>query len=180
MEVLFKQSLWINIFMKMFSRLHLLLKTKHCAVNDLTLMLSTNAAMHSEPCVECVTFTAFYEIPFFNVQFCFRKISIQLIYAYIKTHCIMWTCKYCRVTGLWAVNIPRLPVNSLQKGQWRGALMFSMICAGINGWVNNRRADTLRHHRDHYDVTVMIYICTLWNNLTKAWISVLCLNIPYT
>ena len=24
------------------------------------------------------------------------------------------------------------------KGQWRGALMFSLICAWINGWVNNR------------------------------------------
>ena len=27
------------------------------------------------------------------------------------------------------------------KGQWRGALMFPLICAWINGWVNNREAD---------------------------------------
>ena len=26
------------------------------------------------------------------------------------------------------------------KGQWRGALMFSVICARINGWVNNGEA----------------------------------------
>ena len=30
------------------------------------------------------------------------------------------------------------PVNSPHKGQRRGALMFSLICAWINGWVNNR------------------------------------------
>ena len=29
------------------------------------------------------------------------------------------------------------PVNSLHKGQWRGALMFSLICAWINDLLNN-------------------------------------------
>ena len=48
------------------------------------------------------------------------------------------------------------PVNSPDKGQWRGALMFSMICAWINGWVNNRQAGDLRRNRAHYDVTVML------------------------
>ena len=47
------------------------------------------------------------------------------------------------------------PVNSLHKGQWRRALMFSLICAWINGSVNNREADDLRRHRAHYDVYVM-------------------------
>ena len=47
------------------------------------------------------------------------------------------------------------PVNSLHKGQWRGALMFSLICARINGWVNNREAGDLRRHRAHYNVIVM-------------------------
>ena len=32
--------------------------------------------------------------------------------------------------------IHRSPVNSPDKGQWRGALMFSLICAWRNGWVN--------------------------------------------
>ena len=45
--------------------------------------------------------------------------------------------------------------NSPHKCQWRGPLMFSLICAGINGWVNNREAGDLRRHRAHYDVTVM-------------------------
>ena len=33
--------------------------------------------------------------------------------------------------------------------------MFSLICAWINGWVNNREAGELRRHCAHYDVTVM-------------------------
>ena len=46
-------------------------------------------------------------------------------------------------------------VNSRHKGQWRGALMFSLICAWINGWVNNHEAGDSRCHRAHYDITVM-------------------------
>ena len=41
------------------------------------------------------------------------------------------------------------------KGQWRWALMFSLICARINDSVNNREADELRRHHAHYDITVM-------------------------
>ena len=52
-------------------------------------------------------------------------------------------------------GIHRSPVNSPHKGQWRGALMFSLICARINDWVNNREAGDLRRHRAHYDVMVM-------------------------
>ena len=49
----------------------------------------------------------------------------------------------------------RSPVNSPHKGQWRGALMFSLICVWINGWVNNREAGYLRRYRVHCDVIVM-------------------------
>ena len=35
-------------------------------------------------------------------------------------------------------GIHRIPVNSPHKDQWRRALMFSLMCAWINGWVNNR------------------------------------------
>ena len=48
------------------------------------------------------------------------------------------------------------PVNSPHKGQWRGPLMFSSICAWINSWVNNREAGDLRRRRAHYDVIVMM------------------------
>ena len=52
-------------------------------------------------------------------------------------------------------GIHRSPVNSPHKGQWRGALMFSLICLWINDWVNNGEAGDLRHYRIHYDVIVM-------------------------
>ena len=54
-------------------------------------------------------------------------------------------------------GIHRSPVNSLHKGQWRIALVFSLIFAWTNGGVNNRDAGDLRSHRTHYDVTVMDY-----------------------
>ena len=53
-------------------------------------------------------------------------------------------------------GIRRWPVNSPHKGRWRGALIFSFICAWINGWVNNREAlwfetpsrSLWRHHNE--------------------------------
>ena len=47
-------------------------------------------------------------------------------------------------------------VNSPHKGQWCGALMFSLICAWINGWINNHEAGHLRCHHAHYDAIVMM------------------------
>ena len=52
-------------------------------------------------------------------------------------------------------GIHRSPLNSPHKGQWHGALMFSLICARINGWVNNREAGDLRRHQAHCDFIVM-------------------------
>ena len=62
-----------------------------------------------------------------------------------------------RVTVHLCGEFNRSPVNSPHKGQWRGALMFSLISAWINGLVNNGEAGDLRRHRAHYDVTVMWY-----------------------
>ena len=45
--------------------------------------------------------------------------------------------------------------------QWRGALTFSLICARIYDWVNNREADDLGRYRAHYDVTVMYRSITI-------------------
>ena len=52
-------------------------------------------------------------------------------------------------------EIHRSPVNFPHKGQWRGALMFSLIYAWMNDWVNNREAGDLRRQHGHYDVIVM-------------------------
>ena len=51
-------------------------------------------------------------------------------------------------------GIHRSPMDSPHKGQWRGALMFSLICAWTNGWTNNRDDGDLIRHHTHYDVNV--------------------------
>ena len=63
-------------------------------------------------------------------------------------------------------GIPRSPVNSPHKGQWRGALIFCVVCARTNCWTNTRDAGDLRRHGAHYDVTVMTGVYfgdTNWN-----------------
>ena len=63
-----------------------------------------------------------------------------------------------RVTGpLWG-GVHRSPVNFPHKGQWCGALMFSLICAWTNGWANHRDAGELRRNCSHYDVNVMLFV----------------------
>ena len=47
-------------------------------------------------------------------------------------------------------------------GHWRGALMFHLICAWINGWANNREPGDLRPHRAHYNVIVMVSCLFQW------------------
>ena len=63
---------------------------------------------------------------------------------------------FSALLAICAGNSP-VPGESPHKGQWRGALMLSLICVSINGWVNNREAGDLRRHRVHYYVTVMHY-----------------------
>ena len=58
------------------------------------------------------------------------------------------------------------------KGQWHGALMFSLICARTNGLVNNRDAGDLTHHHTHYDVTVtMKHVEFINNYINQFYIS---------
>ena len=59
--------------------------------------------------------------------------------------------------------------SSPHKGQWRGALMFSLIGVWINGWVNNHEAGDLRRNRAHYDAIVMVLaLWLLGHALTKV------------
>ena len=64
--------------------------------------------------------------------------------------------------GWW---IHGFPANSPHKGQWCGALMFSLIWVWIDGWVNNREAGDLRCYLAHYDVAVMWSNEVHWNTL---------------
>ena len=65
-------------------------------------------------------------------------------------------------------GIHRSTVNSLHKGQWRGALMFSLICSWINSWVNNREAGDLKPHRAYYDVSVMLPLNVIFRYSFRA------------
>ena len=64
-------------------------------------------------------------------------------------------------------GIHRSPVNSSHKGQWRGALMLSLICAWINASVNNRDAGDLWHHRTHY--AVIVFLCSIEQSAWVTW-----------
>ena len=53
------------------------------------------------------------------------------------------------------------------KGQWRRALMFSLIFTWTNGWANNPNTRDLRCHCTHYDISAKsdtkILISSSWN-----------------
>ena len=76
----------------------------------------------------------------------------------LKTVTSWWRHQMETFSALLAICEGNSPVPgelAPHKGQWRGALMFSMICVWINGCVNNREAGDLRRYRAHYDVIVM-------------------------
>ena len=74
---------------------------------------------------------------------------------------------FSALLDLCAGNSP-VPVNSPHKGQRRGTLMFSLICARINDRVNNREAGDLRRHRGHYDVIVMNTLFRVWTHKRQS------------
>ena len=78
--------------------------------------------------------------------------------ATLSFHCHDDVIKWKPFLRYWPFvrGIHRSPVNSPHKGQWRRALMFSLICVWITGWVNNREAGDLRRYSAHYDVIVMV------------------------
>ena len=75
---------------------------------------------------------------------------------------------------MWGVNWSL--VNSPHKGQWCGALMFSLISTWTNRWVNNRDAADLRCHWAHHDVTVPEHLQTQCPQC-HGWFPQACLYI---
>ena len=95
---------------------------------------------------------------------------------------IMWYWKYnimmtssngniFRVIGHLCGEFTGQRGNSPHKGQWRGAMMFSLKCARIKGRVNNGEAGDLRRHRVHHDVIVMFnqYLRRLTGPTEDIW-----------
>ena len=77
-------------------------------------------------------------------------------------------------------GIHRSPVYSLHKGQWRGALVLSLICTRINVWVNNGEAGDLRRYRARYDVTVKLKDDEHYVAIVEAVANISCQrSMPY-
>ena len=102
---------------------------------------------------------------------------LRIVYIIIQTFCVNHdgVIKWKLFPRYWPLmrGIQRLPVNYLQKGQWRGALMFHLICTSINGCANNRATGDLRRHHTHYDVTAMSFrpswsVCTMLTTITNT------------
>ena len=101
-----------------------------------------------------------------------------------------WRHRMETFSALLVICAGNSPVNSPHKGQWRGALMFSLICVWINAWVNYREAGDLRRYHAYYGVTAMFthhddvikwkHFCVtgpLWGESTGhkcQWRGVLC------
>ena len=80
---------------------------------------------------------------------------INHIYGWMFKHDDVIKWKHLSRCRPFVRKIRRSSVNSPYKGQWREALMFSLICAWTKCWANNRDAGGLKRHRAHYDVTVV-------------------------
>ena len=102
-----------------------------------------------------------------------------------RTKITLWTCKIYFISQPWSAmslngiqlyhddiikwkhfpcyrpfmqGIQQSLMDSPHKGQWWRALMFSLTCVWINGWVNNREAGDLRCYHAHYEVSVMSFV----------------------
>ena len=87
---------------------------------------------------------------------------IRTVYSWWRHHLEAFPRYWSFMRG-----IHRTPVNSPHKGQWRGALIFSLVCAWTDSWANNGDAGDLRSQCAHYDVTVMIWALTY--GCSVAW-----------
>ena len=111
------------------------------------------------------------KVNFENTRFVYQDKHWKMSFSKWRPFCQVIMCsihddviKWKHFPRYWPFvrGIHRSPVNSRHKGQWRGALMFSLICTWINGWVNNRETGDLRRYRAHYDVTVMLIRSLGW------------------
>ena len=68
--------------------------------------------------------------------------SSHFLNSEIHDDVIKWKHFPCYWPFMWGIHQSAL--NSTHKGQWHWALMYSLICAWINAWVNNLGAGDLR------------------------------------
>ena len=96
------------------------------------------------------TFVSFIDFIHGDIHICIRNYYCGCWYVIIMTYFgNMMTSSNDTFSALLALCVENSSVTSEfpHKGQWRGAFMFSLICAWINGWIINREAGDLRRHR---------------------------------
>ena len=103
---------------------------------------------------------SFFIVPTLNKLILSYFISSHFISFYL----ILSSAKYIYVYlsmmkspngNIFRVTVPLWPVDSPQKRQRRGALMFFMMRVWRNGWANSLNAGAFRRHIAHCDVTAM-------------------------
>ena len=103
----------------------------------------------------CLSWFAYVQYGTHKIWLIFSKIGTADTHNSLMVHDDVIKWKHFLRYWPFVQGIHQSPVNSPHKGLWRGALMFSLICTWINGWVNKREAGDLRCHHAHYDVTVL-------------------------
>ena len=80
-------------------------------------------------------------LEWFELHLNFIRIAWQVHQKFLRTthECGLWHPCYVLHTNEPPGPSWNSPVNSPHKGQWRGALMFSLVCVWINGWVKIAR-----------------------------------------
>ena len=109
----------------------------------------------------------------------------QELSEYIVCGCVIsvlplswWRHQMETFSALLAICAEKSPVTGEFPAQRPVTQSFDVffICARTNGWVNNCEAGDLRHHRAHYDVTVMRFEETFqksdmtWLGKTVIWV----------
>ena len=120
------------------------------------------------------------------IKYMYRQLTnVPCLHHYLwPWDAYMMTSSKGNISALLAMCARNSPVSSPHKGQWRGALMFSLICAWINRWVNDREAGYLKRYRVYYEATVLktlsyigvFKILTFWGRDKNAAISQTFLN----
>ena len=87
-----------------------------------------------------------------------RRLKRALMISHKRNGSSWWRHQMETFSALLALCAGNSPLTSgfhSQRPATRSFDFFSLICAWINSWVNNREVGDLRRHRAHYDVIVM-------------------------
>ena len=120
------------------SRVHVSKLCRHCGAETGLIRRNWTNAMTADALDPCVRFGEGFQLPTSHPWWRHQIENFPRFWPFVR-----W--------------IHRSPVNSPHKGQWRGVLMFSLICAWTNVWVNSRDAGDLGRHRAHDDVALMCF-----------------------